>query len=88
MKEADIEDLGRITQEEVGKLYQKASIFAYPTEFAEIDCISVKKAQAGGAFPITSDFGAMKESNLLGETIHSNKTKDNWNRPYRVPFRT
>lgn len=86
MKEAGIEDLGRITQEEVGKLYQKASVFAYPTEFAEIDCISVKKAQAGGAIPMTTNFGALGESNKFGIKIPSKKTKDNWNRPYQFHF--
>lgn len=84
--ESGIEDLGRITQEEVGKLYQKASIFAYPTEFAEIDCISVKKAQAAGAFAITTDFGALEESNQWGTKVHSTKTKDNWNKPYQFHF--
>lgn len=86
MKDAGIEDLGRLTQAEVGKLYQRASVFAYPTEFAEIDCISVKKAQAMGAIPVTTDFGALEESNQLGIKIHSVKTKDNWNRPYQFHF--
>lgn len=86
IKEAGIEDLGRITQEEVGKLYQKASIFAYPTEFAEIDCISVKKAQVAGAFPVTTDFGALDESVIWGRKVHSTKTKDNWNKPYQFHF--
>lgn len=86
IQEAGIEDLGRITQEEVGKLYQKASIFAYPTEFAEIDCISVKKAQVAGAYPVTTDFAALAESNVIGSKVHSEKTKDNWNRPYAFHF--
>lgn len=86
IKEAGIEDLGRITQEEVGKLYQKASIFAYPTEFAEIDCISVKKAQAADCLAITTDFGALGEVNTSGIKIHSTKSKDNWNKPYQFHF--
>lgn len=86
MAEAGIEDLGRLTQAEVGKLYQKASIFAYPTEFAEIDCISVKKAQAAGCHPVTTDFGAFPESMFYGNMVHSTKTKDNWNKPYQFHF--
>lgn len=86
MDDAGIETLGRLTQADVGKLYQKASIFAYPTEFAEIDCISVKKAQAAGAVPVTTDFGALAESVLYGYTVHSPKTKDTWNRPYQFHF--
>lgn len=86
MKDAGIEDLGRLTQAEVGKLYQRASIFAYPTEFAEIDCISVKKAQGSGCIPVTTDFGALEESVRYGARIHSVKTKDNWNKPYQFHF--
>lgn len=85
IEESGIESLGSLTQEEVGKLYQKAHIFAYPTEFAEIDCISVKKAQIAGCKTITTDFGALGESNIQRK-IRSNKTKDNWNRPYQFHF--
>lgn len=86
MKEAGIEDLGRLPQADVAKLYQKASIYAYPTEFAEIDCISVKKAQAAGCFPIATDFGALTTSIEWGVKVHSTKTKENWNRPYTFHF--
>ena len=86
IKESGIEDLGKLSQEEVGKLYQKASIFAYPTEFAEIDCISVKKANAAHCYSVTTDFGALFESVYFGSTVHSTKTKDNWNRPYQFHF--
>lgn len=86
MGEAGIENLGRLTQAEVAKLYQEGSILAYPTEFAEIDCISVKKAQAAGCYPVTTDFGALKETNHFGSKIHSTKNKDTWNRPYQFAF--
>lgn len=88
MKEAGIEDLGRISQEEVGKLYQQASIFAYPTEFAEIDCISMKKAIVAGNAIVATDFGALKEweQAAFGIWVHSRKNKDNWNRPYQFHF--
>jgi tetratricopeptide (TPR) repeat protein len=86
IKDAGIEDLGRITQEEVGKLYQKASFIAYPTEFAEIDCISIKKAQAAQCIPVSTDFGALKENMPLGRGVHSKKNKDNWNKPYQFSF--
>jgi glycosyltransferase involved in cell wall biosynthesis len=86
MDEAGIETLGRLTQAEVGKLYQRAAVLAYPTEFAEIDCISVKKAQAAGCLPVVTDFGALAESAPFGWKVHSTKTKDTWNRPGRFHF--
>ena len=79
MKEAGVENLGRISHNEVAKLYLTANIFAYPSEFAEIDCISLSKAIAGGAIPVTTDFSAIGERvGQGGYYIHSEKTKDNW----------
>lgn len=86
MIESGIENLGRLTQADVAKLYCEASVFAYPTEFAEIDCISVKKAQAGGAIPVVTDFGALDESTQFGTKIHSKKTKDNWAKDYQFAY--
>ena len=78
MADAGIENMGRLSQKECAKLYLEANILAYPSEFAEIDCISVKKAQACGAIPVTTDFGAFNESVQFGIKIHSDKTKDTW----------
>src|SRR5262249_6681610 len=86
MDEAGIETLGRLSQSEVGELYQRAAILAYPTECLEIDCISVKKAQAAGCLPIVTDFGALGESAPFGWKVHSAKTKDSWNRPGQFHF--
>lgn len=87
MEEAGIENLGRLSQRECAKLYLEANILAYPTEFAEIDCISVKKAQACGAIPATTDFGALNESVYAAEClVRSKKTKDTWSRPYKFTY--
>lgn len=86
IEEAGIECLGKIPQTECAKLYMEGNILAYPSEFAEIDCISVKKAQAAGCLPITTDFGALDESVQHGVKIHSNKTKDNWVKDYQISF--
>lgn len=69
MEEAGVEVLGRLSQGEVAKLYHRANILAYPTVFAEIDCISVKKAQSGGAIPVTTNYGALEESNKYGVKV-------------------
>lgn len=78
MEEAGVENMGRLSQAECAKLYLEANILAYPTEFMEIDCITVKKAQACGCMPITTDFGALNESVQYGVKIHSKLTKDTW----------
>lgn len=86
MEDAGIENLGRLSQAECAKLYLEGNILAYPTEFAEIDCITVKKAQACGCLPVTTDFGALKESVQHGVKIKSQKTKDTWCLPYQFHF--
>lgn len=86
MAEAGIVNRGRVTQEEVARMYARAHVMLYPTEFAEIDCITVKKAQAMGCVPVTTDFGALDESVQWGVKIHSPKTKDNWSAPYQFSF--
>jgi glycosyltransferase involved in cell wall biosynthesis/Tfp pilus assembly protein PilF len=87
MNELGVEQLGRISHDEVAKLYLRANIFAYPTEFAEIDCISLSKALAAGALPITTDFAALGEKQAHGGIfIHSTKTKDTWGKPYQIDF--
>lgn len=86
MEEAGIENLGRLSQKECAKLYMEANVLAYPTEFAEIDCISVKKAQAVGCIPVATDFGALEESIITPTKIHSFKTRETWARPYKFTY--
>ena len=53
---------GRLPQNELAELYQSAYCWAYPTSFLEVSCISAMEAMAGGAVPVTSTAGALKET--------------------------
>jgi glycosyltransferase involved in cell wall biosynthesis len=87
MAESGVEDLGRVSHEEVAKMYLTANIFAYPSEFAEIDCISLSKAMAAGAIPVTSDFSALGEKTGHGGVfIRSEKNNDTWAKPFQYDF--
>lgn len=86
IKDAGIESLGKLPQKDVAGLYEEGTIFAYPSEFFEIDCISVKKAQAAGCIPVTTDFAAFDESVQFGVKIHSKKDNTNWALPYQYGF--
>ncbi len=83
--DAGIETLGHLTNAEVGKLYQRGAILAYPTNFPETDCISVKKAQACGCVPVTTDFGALAENVQFGVKIPCND-KNTWTQPGRFYY--
>jgi glycosyltransferase involved in cell wall biosynthesis len=74
MDDARIETMGQLTPVQVAALYQRAAIFAYPTEFHEMGCISVRKAQACGCVPVTTDFGDLAESVQFGVKL-----------PFQVP---
>jgi predicted O-linked N-acetylglucosamine transferase (SPINDLY family) len=87
MRELGVEELGRLSHADIAALYHRANIFAYPSEMAEIDCISLSKAMAAGAIPITTDFAAMGEkAGHGGVFLHSNKTKDTWTQPGQFHF--
>lgn len=81
-----VEMLGRLGHGEVAEMYKRASIFAYPTAFYEIDCISARKAQAGGAWPIVTDFAALDETVQFGVKVKTDAEKENWGKPYQFDF--
>jgi len=54
-------DLGRLSFDEIDKLYAKAEYFIYGTNFPEIDCISLTKALSYHCIPIVSKVGALSE---------------------------
>ena len=82
MKEAGIENLGKISHQEVADLTLSAGVMLYPTHFMEIDCVSARKAQLAGTHVVCADFGALKTTVKYGYKIKSPYTKDNWCPPY------
>ena len=87
MSQLGVEERGRISHSEIAQLYREANVFAYPAEFAEIDCISLSKAMAAGAIPVTTDFAAMGEKSQHGGVfIHSNKPNFGWSQPDQFHF--
>ncbi len=69
MKQPGITHIGRIGQEEMVKELQRSAIWAYPTDFDEISCISAMKAQVYGAIPVTMDKAALKETVKFGVKV-------------------
>lgn len=69
MKQDGITHLGRISHEAVKKEFEKAGIWAYPTHFGEISCITGMKAQAYGAVPCVVNYAALQETVQYGVKI-------------------
>ena len=62
MKQEGIVYHGRVGHKELAKEMNKCGIWAYPTDFTEISCISAMKAQALGAIPVVTNFAALQET--------------------------
>lgn len=77
-------DHGRIGHEEIAKEYLTSAIWAYPTEFTEISCITGMKAQAAGCIPVTTTVAALNETVQFGtkldySDIYTNKqAQEEW----------
>lgn len=80
MKQPGVTDLGRISHEAVKVEFEKAGIWAYPTQFGEISCITAMKAQTYGAIPVVVSYAALQETVQYGVKvdgdIYDQETKD------------
>ena len=62
MKQPGITHLGRISHDACVKEFESAGVWAYPTHFGEISCITAMRAQALGAVPVVIDYAALQET--------------------------
>lgn len=77
MNEVGMEAKGRLSHEDLAKVMQDTNVWAYPTSFSEIHCITALKAQASGCQTVTSGFAALQETVLIDE----NEIEDIHNKP-------
>lgn len=79
MDKVGMESKGRLTHIELAKLMKDTNVWAYPTSFPEIHCITALKAQAAGCQVVTSGFAALQETikdpERSIEEIHSKQTE-------------
>lgn len=61
MHNNNVKALGRLSHEELAKEMKTCGVWAYPTEFPEIFCITATKAQMAGLHPVTSGYAALQE---------------------------
>ena len=60
---------GRVSQPQIVKEMKKCGIWAYPTHFGEISCITAMKAQALGCIPIVINYAALETTVQFGVKI-------------------
>lgn len=62
-------DHGRVGHKKLIKELHMSGIWAYPSHFEEISCISAMKAQAAGCVPVCTDYAALKETVKAGVKV-------------------
>lgn len=62
MKQDGIVYHGRVGHDALHYEMSKSGIWAYPTDFTEISCITAMKAQKLGAIPVVTDYAALTET--------------------------
>lgn len=62
MEHPSITHLGRISHEACEKEHKNAGVWAYPTHFGEISCITAMRAQALGSVPVVINYAALEET--------------------------
>ena len=76
-----VSEHGRVSHQELAKAMKEIKVWAYPTEFTEIHCITALKAQEAGCIPVTTGCYALEETvqdntyTVKCEDIYSNVDK-------------
>lgn len=73
----NVQFLGAVNRKRLIEEELKAEIFTYPCTYEELFCISCAEAQYAGAYPITSDCGALATTNM-GTVIPGNPKEYEW----------
>lgn len=69
MQQPGIKHYGRVGKEELAKIRQGCGIWAYPTDFQEIFCITAVECQNDGLVPVTMNLAALKETVKAGVLV-------------------
>lgn len=67
MNKVGMVSMGRLSHTDLAKLMEDTKVWAYPTSFPEIHCITALKAQAAGCKVVTSGYAALQETVLIDE---------------------
>lgn len=69
MQQPGIKDHGRVGHKKLLEEMAKSAIWAYPTFFPEINCITALKAQATGCFPVFHNLYALQDTCKQGWAV-------------------
>lgn len=64
---------GRVSHEELARAMRATQVWAYPTQFSEIHCITALKAQEAGCYPVVTNVAALAETVQSGDKLRTQK---------------
>ena len=73
LKDSGVTVHGRVSHVELAAAMQSIQVWAYPTEFHEIHCITALKAQEAGCYPVVTNVAALNETVQSGDKIESQR---------------
>lgn len=82
MEQPGITHLGRISHGACIEKHKNAGIWAYPTHFGEISCITAMRAQAYGSIPVVINYAALKETVQHGIKVEGDIYEDETKKEY------
>jgi glycosyltransferase involved in cell wall biosynthesis len=71
MHQSNVNYLGAIPRGRLIEEQMKADLLVYPCNYEELFCVAVAEAQCLGAYPVTSDAGALETTNM-GTIVYGN----------------
>jgi len=83
MRQPGITYHGRIGHNDLHKEMAKSGIWAYPTDFDEISCITAMECQALGAVPVVTTQGALNETVRNGLKVDVDITTEEGQKEYK-----
>lgn len=73
LKDQGVTVHGRVSHAELATAMRSTQVWAYPTEFTEIHCITALKAQEAGCYPVVTNVGALAETVQCGDKINTKR---------------
>lgn len=83
MNQDGVFEHGRVGHKQLVKEFAKSGIWAYPSHFEEISCISAMKAQACGCVPVYVNYAALQETVKDGVAIDGKAGDGNTNEEFK-----
>lgn len=69
MNQPGIVHHGKLGAKQLKELFASSNVWCYPCHFKEISCITAMRAQALGAYPVTTGYAALSETVVWGHKV-------------------